>query len=144
MLENYLPTSAAQKQQSYSSTGRCTRLFCSHCQLLLEHEFLTSMDRKSRTNYVTSSFFWSYVFGLFSLGLCERLCVQPKSEYTGELKALITAATAELQRTCYSASGKMWTVSGMYAELQMALIVKCYRTQQLFHMCVNKIVSVNE
>jgi hypothetical protein len=35
------------------------------------------------------------------------------------------------QRTCCSASGKSWTIGGMYAELHMALIVKCFASNNL-------------
>jgi hypothetical protein len=88
---------------------------------------------------VTSSFFWCYAFGLFSLGLCERLCVQPKIDYTGELEATADVTKDMLQRVRQDVDCK-WDVcratDGAHCEM--------FRTQQLFHMCVNKIVSVDE
>jgi hypothetical protein len=48
-----------------------------------------------------------------------------------------------LQRTRYSASGKRRTIGGMYAELQMALIVKCSAPNN-FPLVRKKTVSIDQ
>jgi hypothetical protein len=58
-----------------------------------------------------------------------------------ELKSRITAAIAYVERTFYSTSGKRWFVGGIYAELEMALIVKCFST---FPPMCKENVSVDE
>jgi hypothetical protein len=48
-----------------------------------------------------------------------------------EFKARNTAETSDVKKACYRASGKRCTVGGMYAELQMALAVKCFASDKV-------------
>jgi hypothetical protein len=114
-----LCSSTAQQQRSNSSTGQGRPAFWSHCPWLSEHEFPRLMDRKRRTNCMAPSFSRPYTFGLFSLGLCERLHVQPKNECAGWNQTVDQGSNCPLQARF-----------GMYEELQMVLSVKCYISKQ--------------
>jgi hypothetical protein len=60
-----------------------------------------------------------------------------------KLKAQITAATANVTKGMLRCVWQEGTVGGMYAELQVVLIVKCF-TSNNFSTCVLKNPKVNE
>lgn len=90
---------AALQQQPYSSTRWCTCSFYSHFPWVFEGEFLRPMERR-RTICMTPSVSWFYACRLFSLGLCERSCVQPKSKYGGWIQSM-----NHINCKCYSGHG---------------------------------------
>jgi hypothetical protein len=69
------------------------------------------------------------------LGLCERQGVQAKMNS----KRWLLKQLRMLQRTCYSAPGNnKFDVCGA----RVGARCEVFRTQQLFHFCINKIVAV--
>jgi hypothetical protein len=69
----------------------------------------------------------------FSLGLCERPSVQPKSEYAGRTGWMDHCSNCK----CHRASGMRCTVRGMYAELRITPILKCSACNK-FYSCVQR------
>jgi hypothetical protein len=142
-----LCSSAVQRQWQYhSSTGRCACSFRSHCPWLPECEFLKSMGRGRRTNWVAPSLSWYYAFGAMRKTRCtckEGTCWMNSKH--GSLQQL-----QMLQRTCYIASGKRWTrwdvracraTDGAQCEVFRAYQRSCFFVQKLFQLMNKKNTS---